>query len=71
MKINRDSQVAFVQAARPLLAVGVTVVLVTSHRAHLYGAVVQFPAYEPIARSKPAGELALRELVADSRQPRV
>lgn len=68
MKINRDAQVAFVQAARPLLAAGATVVLVTSHWAHLYGAVAQFPAYEPIARSKRAGELALRELAADGRQ---
>jgi NAD(P)-dependent dehydrogenase (short-subunit alcohol dehydrogenase family) len=68
MKINRDAQVAFVQAARPLLAAGVTVVLVTSHWAHRYGAVVQFPAYEPIARSKQAGELALRELAAGGPQ---
>lgn len=68
MKINRDAQVAFVQAARPLLASGVTVVFVTSHWAHLYGAVMQFPAYEPIARSKQAGELALRELAADGRR---
>jgi len=65
MRINRDAQVAFLQAARPLLADGATVVLVTSHWAHLYGAVAQFPAYEPIARSKRAGELALRELAAD------
>src|SRR5262252_5330163 len=43
-------------------------VLVTSHWAHLYGAVMQFPAYEAIARSKQAGELALRELAADDRR---
>src|SRR5262249_61917705 len=56
------------QGARPLPAAGATVVLVTSHWAHLHGAVAQLPAYEPIARSKRAGELALRELAADGRQ---
>jgi NAD(P)-dependent dehydrogenase (short-subunit alcohol dehydrogenase family) len=64
MKINRDAQVAFVHAARPLLASASTVVLVTSHWAHLYGTVTQLPAYEPVARSKHAGEQALRELLA-------
>lgn len=67
MKINRDAQVAFVHAARALLSpVGPasTVVLVTSHWAHLYGTVTQLPAYEPVARSKHAGEQALRELLA-------
>jgi NAD(P)-dependent dehydrogenase (short-subunit alcohol dehydrogenase family) len=64
MKINRNAQVAFVHAARPLLASASTVVLVTSHWAHLYGTVTQLPAYEPVARSKHAGEQALRELLA-------
>ena len=68
MKINRDAQLAFVQAARPLLSVvgpASTVVLVTSHWAHLYGTVTQLRAYEPVARSKHAGEQALRELLVD------
>src|SRR5262249_22818893 len=67
MKINRDAQVAFVQAAGPPREAGGTVWLVTSHWAHLYGEVAQLPAYEPIARSKHAGEVALRELIADGR----
>ena len=43
-----------------LLAPGATVVHVTSHWAHLYGSVPQLPDYEPVARSKHAGEEALR-----------
>jgi len=67
MRINRDAQVALVEMARPVLARDATVVLVTSHWAHLYGRVPQLPAYEPVARSKHAGESALRELLAEGR----
>src|SRR5262249_57300161 len=66
MRINRDAHLAFVQAARPLLPVvgpASPVVLVTSHWAPLYGTVTQLRAYEPVARSKHAGEQALRELL--------
>ena len=63
MHVNRDAQVAVLDAVAPLLASGATVVFVTSHWAHLYGRVVQLPPYEPIARSKHAGEVALRERV--------
>jgi|SRR5579859_1473425 len=59
MHINRDAQLAFVGAALPLLVQGSTITLVTSHWAHLYGQVVQLPAYEPVAASKYAGEQAL------------
>lgn len=38
--------------------------LVTRHWAHLYGTVAQLPAFEPIAKSKHAGEQALRALLA-------
>lgn len=61
MHLNRDAQVAMLDAARPLLGAGSTVVFVTSHWAHAYGRVEQLPDYEPIARSKHAGEVALRE----------
>jgi NADP-dependent 3-hydroxy acid dehydrogenase YdfG len=67
MRINRDAQLAFAELALPLLAVGATVVLVTSHWAHRYGQVPQLPAYAPIAESKHAGEQALRERFADPR----
>lgn len=60
MHVNRDAQVAVLDAVAPLLASGATVVFVTSHWAHLYGRVAQLPRYEPIARSKHAGEVALR-----------
>lgn len=64
MKINRDAQLELTRAALPLLVPAATVVLVTSHWAHLYGTVAQLPAYEPIAKSKHAGEQALRALLA-------
>jgi NAD(P)-dependent dehydrogenase (short-subunit alcohol dehydrogenase family) len=60
MHMNRDAQVALLDQCLPLLNPGSTVVFVTSHWAHLYGHVAQIPAYEPIARSKHAGEQALR-----------
>jgi NAD(P)-dependent dehydrogenase (short-subunit alcohol dehydrogenase family) len=69
MRINRDAQVALVEAAAPLLSPGATVVLVTSHWAHLYGRVPQLPAYEPVAMSKHAGEAALRALLVDGPAP--
>src|ERR1700686_4169423 len=60
MHINRDAQLALVKTALPLLRPGGVIVFVTSHWAHLYGKMQQLPAYEPIAESKYAGELALR-----------
>jgi NAD(P)-dependent dehydrogenase (short-subunit alcohol dehydrogenase family) len=68
MRINRDAQLSFAELALPLLVAGATVVLVTSHWAHRYGQVPQLPAYAPVAESKHAGELALRERFADPRQ---
>lgn len=63
MRINRDAQLAVPEAVVPLLDSGATVVFVTSHWAHLYGRVAQLPQYEPVARSKHAGETALRQRV--------
>jgi NAD(P)-dependent dehydrogenase (short-subunit alcohol dehydrogenase family) len=60
MRINRDAQLAVLEGALPLLAPGGTVVFVTSHWAHRYGQVEQLPAYEGVAESKHAGEVALR-----------
>ena len=65
MVINRDAQLSLVEAVLPLLSPGSVIVFVTSHWAHLYGQIQQIPAYEPIARSKHAGELALRALQPD------
>lgn len=61
MLINRDAQIATLDAALPLMAAGSVVVFVTSHWAHLYGQIEQIPAYEPVAESKYAGEQAIRE----------
>lgn len=60
MRINRDAQVALVDGALPLLRAGGSITLVTSHWAVLYGRAPQLPAYEEVARSKHAGEQALR-----------
>jgi NAD(P)-dependent dehydrogenase (short-subunit alcohol dehydrogenase family) len=61
--INRDAQVLVLECFLPLMTTGGTVVFVTSHWAHLYGQISQLSAYEPIAASKHAGELALRARV--------
>jgi len=64
MKLNRDAQVSFLQAFRPLLAAASgRVVFVTSHQAHFIRTTPTMPEYEPVARSKRAGEDALRELI--------
>ncbi|MGH2517129.1 MAG: SDR family oxidoreductase [Ktedonobacterales bacterium] len=60
MRINRDAQLATLDAALPLMPPGATIVFVTSHWAHLFGQVVQLPAYDGVAESKHAGEVALR-----------
>jgi len=64
MRINRDAQIATLDALLPDLRGGATVIHVTSHWAHLYGVVEQLPDYEPVARSKHAGEQGLRARVA-------
>jgi NAD(P)-dependent dehydrogenase (short-subunit alcohol dehydrogenase family) len=60
LRINRDAQLALLDATVPLMDTGGTIVFVTSHWAHLFGQVDQLPAYEPVAASKHAGEQALR-----------
>ena len=60
MRINRDAQVALAEGALPLMRAGGSITLVTSHWAVLYGRTPQLPAYEEVARSKHAGEEALR-----------
>jgi NAD(P)-dependent dehydrogenase (short-subunit alcohol dehydrogenase family) len=60
MLINRDTQLAILDRALPLMPSGGTIVFLTSHWAHRYGTVRQLPEYEPVARTKHAGELAIR-----------
>ena len=65
LKLNRDAQVNVLQAAEPLLGDGARVVFVTSHQAHFIRTTPTMPEYEPVAKSKRAGEDALRELVPE------
>jgi NAD(P)-dependent dehydrogenase (short-subunit alcohol dehydrogenase family) len=63
LKLNRDAQVSVLQTAESLLGDGSRVVFVTSHQAHFIRTTPTMPEYEPVARSKRAGEDALRELI--------
>jgi NAD(P)-dependent dehydrogenase (short-subunit alcohol dehydrogenase family) len=60
MVLNRDSQVNLLETALPALNPGARVVFVTSHQAHFINNTPTMPEYEPVARSKRAGEDALR-----------
>ena len=63
LQLNRDAQVNVLETALPLLGDGSRVVFVTSHQAHFIRTTPTMPEYEPVARSKRAGEDALRQLV--------
>ena len=63
LQLNRDAQVRVLETALPLLGEGSRVVFVTSHQAHFIRTTPTMPEYEPVARSKRAGEDALRELI--------
>jgi NAD(P)-dependent dehydrogenase (short-subunit alcohol dehydrogenase family) len=61
MTLNLAAQMNVAQSAAPLIAPGGRIVFVTSHWAHFYGVKPVLPAYEPVAKSKRAGEDALRQ----------
>ena len=61
LRLNRDAQVNVLDSALALLAPGSRVVFVTSHQAHFVETSETMPEYEPVARSKRAGEDALRD----------
>ncbi|RJN31222.1 SDR family oxidoreductase [Nesterenkonia natronophila] len=63
LSLNRDAQVNMVKTAMPVMPRGAQIVFVTSHQAHFIHEVSTMDAYEPVARSKRAGEDALREMV--------
>jgi NAD(P)-dependent dehydrogenase (short-subunit alcohol dehydrogenase family) len=65
LRLNRDAQVSVLEAALPLLGQGGRVVFVTSHQAHFIETVPTMPEYEPVARSKRAGEDALRARIPE------
>lgn len=60
LRLNRDAQLNVLDAALPLMEPGSRVVFVTSHQAHFIETIPTMPEYEPVARSKRAGEDALR-----------
>lgn len=59
MLLNRDAQLALLDAALPLMPNGSRVAFVTSHMAHFHGKQPSLDVYEPVAISKRAGEDAL------------
>lgn len=63
LRLNRDAQVAMLEAALPQLSEGGRVVFVTSHQAHFINEVTTMDAYDAVAKSKRAGEDALREMI--------
>jgi len=63
LTLNRDAQIATLEAATPLMAAGSRVVFVTSHQAHFIRTTPTMAEYEPVALSKRAGEDALRERI--------
>jgi hypothetical protein len=65
LRLNRDAQLNVLRTAMPLLGRGSRVVFVTSHQAHFIATTPTMPEYEPVARSKRAGEDALRALIPE------
>lgn len=61
LRLNRDAQVDMLEAAAAVMKPGGRVVFVTSHQAHFIDTVPTMDAYVPVAKSKRAGEVALRE----------
>ncbi len=61
MALNRTAQLNTARLAVPMMSAGGRIVFVTSHWAHFYGEKHVISEYEVVARSKHAGELALRQ----------
>ena len=65
MALNLTAQLKTAQSAASLMPAGSRIVFVTSHWAHFYGEKPVMPAYEPVAKSKKAGEDALRQYASE------
>ncbi|MFC0580975.1 SDR family oxidoreductase [Micrococcoides hystricis] len=65
LKLNRDAQLEMAKAAAEVMSDGGQLVFITSHQAHFINEVDTMDAYEPVARSKRAGEDALREFIPE------
>lgn len=63
-RLNRDAQTDLAAKALPLMPEGGTIVYVTSHQAHFADSSADsLEVYAPVARSKRAGEDALRAMI--------
>lgn len=65
MVLNRDAQLQMARLSAKLLRTHGRIVFVTSHWAHFYGDQPVIPGYEVVAKSKHAGEEALREYASE------
>ncbi|GAA1186782.1 SDR family oxidoreductase [Nesterenkonia xinjiangensis] len=65
LTLNRDAQVQMLRTAMAVMPRGSQVVFVTSHQAHFINATATMDAYEPVARSKRAGEDALIAMIPE------
>ncbi len=63
MSLNRAAQLNTAKLATELMPKGGRIVFVTSHWAHFYGQKTVMPDYEVVAKSKFAGEQALRDCI--------
>lgn len=63
--LNHTAQLEAARAATKLMPDGGRIVFVTSHWAHFYGQRPVIPGYEVVARSKRAGEEALRNYASE------
>jgi len=63
MLINRDAQLALVQAGRDLMPVGSWAIYMTSLWAHRYGELESLPGYGPVALTKHQAETDLRSMI--------
>ena len=63
MTLNLDAQVNLVKGALPLMGRGGRIVFVTSHLAHFSETKPVYDYYAPVAKSKKAGEDAIRSMM--------
>lgn len=61
MALNHTAQLQTAKAAAKLMRDGGRILFVTSHWAHFYGQRPVIPGYEVVAKTKRAGEQALRD----------
>lgn len=65
LRLNRDAQVNMLKTAAEIMPAGSRVIFVTSHQAHFINVVNTTEDYDAVARSKRAGEDALRILIPE------